>query len=214
MRGDLSPSETLFAPFSALQNGPFCRSIPMRLTPTNRRSSSDRPEAASQIQKDLEVSAIELFDSYGLRGAKAPVGKLAADGSEMVVSVIGFAATHARGALVLAAPISSASCWLTAIAGADVTASACDVLGEIANMLLGRLKSKLSEKGLHVLMSTPTSGQGAVVEIAADDRSKWMSFHGDGWDLAVRVDAEFDESFHWHDAPATSPAAPGDLMIF
>ncbi|MEO8878692.1 MAG: chemotaxis protein CheX [Polyangiaceae bacterium] len=179
-----------------------------------RRPTSTRPESTTAIQKDLELSAIELFQAYGLQGTRASSAMLPADGSETVVAVIGFAAQHARGALVLSATVSSASHWLKAIAGPEVTASACDVIGEIANMLLGRLKSKLAEKGLNVLMSTPTAGQGAVAEIAPNGTSSWMAFQGEGWGLAVRVDVEFDESFRWQETLATSPAAPGDLMIF
>lgn len=185
----------------------------MKTLAPGRRRGSIRSEILSVIQKDVECAALELFESYSLSGSRAPT-RLPSDGSDAVVAVIGFAAPQARGALVLGASVSSASRWLTAIAGSDVEASASDVLGEIANMLLGRLKSKLSDKGLLILMSTPTAAQGAAVEIAPNETSSWLAFSGDGWDLAVRVDAEFDEGFCWQETHSTPPAAPGDLMIF
>jgi chemotaxis protein CheX len=171
-------------------------------------------DAAVSIRKQVELSTIELFEAFGLAAecvASAPVAK---SDAETVVAVIGYAASDVRGALVLAAPIASAFFWRATMAGAEVSADACDVLGEIANMLLGRLKGRLSAQGLQVLMTTPTAAQGAAVEIAPSETSKWMAFHGDHWDLAVRVDAAFDTDFRWHETLATTPAAPGALLMF
>lgn len=181
-----------------------------------KRESSTPAGAFELIRRKLETSIVEVFRDY--RVGASPVPKDGKDGMNgkdvIVVAVIGFAGEEMRGSLVLRASLASVDAWRKPF-DVDHETDACDMLGELANMFLGRLKGKLLAEGLPILMSTPTTARGPAVILApAGGPEDQLAFAGEDWRLSVRVDAAFDASFGLEDAPTAVAAEAGDVMLF
>lgn len=201
--------DTLPTPAATVQ------SCTMNVLPDECEGDRQPSEAATFIWQQSEIAGLELFENCALAASIDQAAPFPETNAETIVAVIGFAADCARGALVLVAPKSCVIRCREALAGPDAAACACDVLGEVANMMLGHLKGRLSAAGLNILMSTPTTAQGAPVEIAPCENSKWIIFSVSQGQLALRVDVEIQQDFRWvQGAAATNVAAAGDLMLF
>jgi CheY-specific phosphatase CheX len=93
-----------------------------------------------------------------------------------------------------------------------------DVLGELANMMAGRVKNGLLAHGVQAFSSTPTTVFGDEVAIPAprSGMSAWHRFAGGGVDLWVRLDTTFESGFEL--APADDSRAvhakDGELVLF
>lgn len=178
------------------------------------KRESNTPEGAfGLIHRRLATSIVDVLRGYGVRADPVPKDG-APNSGVVVVAVIGFAGEHMRGSLVLRASLESVDAWrgpFDAEKGTDV----CDMLGELANMVLGRLKGKLLGEGLPILMSTPTTARGPAVILApAGGPEEQLAFAGEGWRLSVRVDAAFDEAFGLEESPSAVAAEAGDIMLF
>ena len=94
----------------------------------------------------------------------------------------------------------------------------CDVLGEFANMLLGRVKNQLAARALAPLMATPTTFVGDDLALPAprSGLSAWHRFSGATGDIFVRLDATFGAEFAL--APEVASPDPqlheGDMILF
>jgi CheY-specific phosphatase CheX len=182
-------------------------------------------DAFSTVVRDLTASTIEMFGSYGvavtLTSAQGPL-----DGEERtseldlelpaVVASIGYAGAKFRGALVLIASTPAIESWLRALGEPSGSVDVCDTLGEFSNMLLGRLKGHLLQRGLPILLSTPTTAVGKNLRVARSlGPSALLSFTGPGWTLEVRIGATFEADFAF-EAPERREAVAeaGDMMLF
>jgi len=162
----------------------------------------------------LTTSIVDVFRDYKVT-AKAEKGDASSVDEDVVVAVIGFAGDHLRGSLVLTAGVGSIEQWKQPFGAVDENTDACDMLGELANMVLGRLKGKLLGEGLPILMSTPTSARGPSVVLMRTDRpEQQLEFNGEGWRLSARVDAAFDDGFGLQEEPTVVAAAAGDVLLF
>ena len=120
-----------------------------------------------------------------------------------------------RGSLVITARASSVGAWRVPFGNVDKSADVRDILGELTNMVLGRLKGKLLAEGLPILMSTPTTARGPAVMLARPGGpEEQLVFAGEGWSISARVDAAFDHDFGLQEAPAAVAAEAGDVMLF
>jgi CheY-specific phosphatase CheX len=148
----------------------------------------ERSDATQRIQAMAASAATELLDAYGVKLTEAVEGWEESD--EVLYSgVMGFIGERVRGTLLLAAPKD------TVLATAPEDARPRDWVGELANQLVGRLKSKLMAHGVTVALSTPVVLSGvrlsplprsevlpAVFETASGRVLVW---------LEVEVDPEF-----------------------
>lgn len=134
----------------------------------------------------------ELLARFG-----APSTTPMADGpperGRWIMSSIGCSGHEARGALTL---VASPAFW-RAIAdrssGASSDAMLSDLAGEMANMLMGRVRNRLLALGLEIHQATPTCafGDAIVLSDPGDAHTRWLSFVTRGGAVHARLDAFF-----------------------
>lgn len=184
-----------------------------------------------RMEEMLIAVARELFEAYGkacvFEGrASTYAGRTE---QESVIATIGFAGTKVRGSLVLVTLRTTAeSLRPDEIASKADEGMLGDVLGEFANMLLGRLKNKLLARGVELLLGTPTTAVGReLVLTASSGTSAWYVFevYGPGDSGAgasasrrihVRLDTEMDPALEIADEPETRALelVEGDMVLF
>ncbi len=168
------------------------------------------------IVSQLEAAAMELFDAYRIAVRKSEVARgVGASASEPSnLAVVGFVGEGIRGSLVMVARESSVLAWLEAMG--ETSADCADVLGEFANMLLGRLKTRLIPEGLPVQISTPTTGSGNLRLSIPPVLSKWLVLEGEDWELRIRIDTTFEPQFALRERRSTeaAPAQAGEAIFF
>jgi CheY-specific phosphatase CheX len=164
----------------------------------------------------LEHAAVELFAGYALAVEITETPRARCEGPDdpACLAVIGFVGDGLRGALAMIARESTTLAWLNAMG--EPSGDPADVLGEFANMLLGRLKTRLLPAGLRLQVSTPTIACGNGLRLSTPPAlSNWLGLRGDGWDLQVRLDTTFEASFLLREAStAESPAQAGEAIFF
>ncbi|AKU94384.1 hypothetical protein AKJ09_01048 [Labilithrix luteola] len=203
-----------------------------------------------RIEETLIAVARELFEAYGKACTYEGrvTGYSGRTEKESVIATIGFAGTKVRGSLVLVARrvtaealrpneiVSIAS--IGAIGAKTDEGMLGDVLGEFANMLLGRLKNKLLARGVELLLGTPTTALGRELALTpSSETSAWYVFEIDGPNRAVRspssglgeshedhasrrvhvrLEAEIDPALEVSDGPEVRAfeLAEGDMVLF
>ncbi|MEO7112159.1 MAG: chemotaxis protein CheX [Polyangiaceae bacterium] len=181
----------------------------------NKRISSTPEGAFGLIRRHVSTAVVAVFGDYQIEAAPCVVEEPASSTEDIVVAIIGFAGEHLRGSLVLTARASSVECWRGPFGNIDASADERDILGELANMVLGRLKGKLLAEGLPILMSTPTTARGPAVMLARSGRpEELLAFAGEGWTISARIDAAFDAAFGLQEEPTAVAAQAGDVMLF
>lgn len=176
--------------------------------------SARAKEAMALLESHTGAEALALFAAYDVEVDMAEDEAPPEESGDVVVAAIGFAGEHLRGSIAVVGGRSSVEHCRGWLAGPDNTADVSDVLGELANMVLGRVKGRLLQNGVTVLMSTPTVARGSDVVIAPRSNRGWITFRGRGFRLTLRVDAEFDERFVFEQTNAEPTASPGDLVLF
>lgn len=184
------------------------------MEPMREGRESGTPDGAfALIRRRLSSSIVEVYSDYGIRGEL--VTPEAADVDEIaVVAVIGFVGNKMCGSLVLRASVASIDAWRAAF-GVTPPTEGCDILGEIANLVLGRMKGKLFADGLPIRMSTPTTACGARMLLAAPVGSEHeLAVAGDDWRVTVRANAFFEADFGLDEPTGGVAAEPGEVMLF
>jgi CheY-specific phosphatase CheX len=185
---------------------------------TRMQTLDEQANAFAEVQKYLVRGASELFEKYGLPVSHSFGGTVNTSGPS-VMAVIGYAAESVRGALLL----------LTSRALVDKLRPEelrkvrvpedvvlRDVLGEFSNMLLGRIKSQLSTRGLAPLLTTPTTiiGEGLELPAPTSGLSAWHRFSSQEGELFIRLDATFDAEFALSaETPASTPPPREGVMV-
>jgi CheY-specific phosphatase CheX len=134
------------------------------------------------------------------------------DGEALGMAVIGYAGTGLRGALVMQVAEPAIHAWMAAAGVPD--GEAADTLGEFSNMLLGRLKERLLPVGISIIATTPTAAIGNGFRLSdSPGPSSWFTFDGPGWNLRIRLDANFEAGFHASEArPLARQTRVADLI--
>jgi CheY-specific phosphatase CheX len=148
----------------------------------------ERSDATQRIQAMAASAASELLDAYGVKLTETVEGWQESD--EVVYSgVMGFIGERVRGTLLLAAPKE------TILATAPEDARPRDWVGELANQLVGRLKSKLMAHGVTVALSTPVVLSG--VRLSPLPRSEVLPavFETTNGRVLVWLEVEVDPEF-------------------
>ena len=164
----------------------------------------------------LEQVAVELFDAYGIPAEAGAASEVVFEpaGAASNLAVMGFVGEGIRGALIMIALDSAVVAWLKAMG--ETSGDPADVLGEFANMLLGRLKTRLIPEGLPLQVSTPTTASGNGLRLSTPPASsRWIGVRGKDWDVKVRLDTTFDSHFQLQDVRAAeAPAEAGEAIFF
>ncbi len=181
----------------------------------------DQAETFVELRECLVAASHELFDAYGMKTQYSPGGAID-PWSDAVMAVIGYAAEGLRGAVVLiTAPhvveqLRPEVLRLGSDVGSDLALR--DVLGEFANMLIGRVKNKLLARGLAPLLATPTTFSGSEIQLPVprSGMSAWHRFSSEAGEIYVRLDATLDANFilpprQEHVVP---PLAEGEMVMF
>ncbi len=161
----------------------------------------------------LVDAAVALFESVEVVTGAVDEANIAPSTRESAAAIIGYGGHKIRGALTLLAHSSTILRWMSSQGcdGVDV----CDSLGELANMILGGLKSRLISRGLTIYLSLPTTAMVRQLRLAPSEGcSRWVTFRGPHGELKIRVDAVFEDGFELAQAPVTPPAIGGDLLLF
>ena len=185
------------------------------------RTLEDQATWFAEIQKYLVAAACDLFGAYGVPVQHSFGGAVDTRG-QSVMSVLGYGAESVRGSVVLLTSrhvvdvLRPAELQASGLATEDVLLR--DVLGEFANMLLGRVKNKLSTRSFAPMLATPTTVLGDDLALPAprSGLSAWHRFAAAEGDIFVRLDATFEPHFAL-DAAASSAAQPmreGDVFLF
>jgi hypothetical protein len=181
---------------------------------------AEQASAFAEIQGYLVTAADELFLAYGMP-VEHSFGGAADTRGQSVMAVIGYAAESVRGAVLLltSRPV------VDALQPEEVRTTGlpddiilCDVLGEFANMLLGRVKNQLATRELSPLMATPTTFVGDDLGLPAPKSglSAWHRFACASGDIFVRLDATFEANFALAPRVETTvpPMREGEMILF
>jgi CheY-specific phosphatase CheX len=182
-------------------------------------SLTKRAADFAEIEAYVVTSVGDLFDAYGM-SVKHASGGVAELTGPSVMAVIGYASDKVRGALLLL----TSPAVVTALRPPEMVALAVtpedvlrDVLGEFANMLLGRVKNQLIRRALSPFLSTPTTVFGTDLKLPAPTSgiSVWHTFSTPSDAIFVRFDATFEPEFVLEPVrEATGMLAEGEMVMF
>lgn len=149
----------------------------------------------------------ELFAAYDvpLRESKTAWG---AANERQLSGVVGFVGQRIRGTCVLAgsaAPLAASS---------PVEGRLRDWVGELANQLAGRLKSRFLEFGLEVHLTTPVVLSGMRLEPIPSGNLAPTIFSAEGGQILVCVEIEAREDIVLGSIPPVAHGSEGDVMLF
>jgi CheY-specific phosphatase CheX len=166
----------------------------------------ERSDATRRIQAMAASAASELFDAYGV----TPVGTSErwSEIDELFYSgVMGFVGERIRGTCLLAASPA------TILSTAPVDARARDWVGELANQLVGRLKSKLMQHGVTIALSTPVMLSGLRLSPLPRSEVPPSVFDTPTGRVLVWLEVEVDPEFTLGSLRPLM-AAEGEFLVF
>lgn len=166
----------------------------------------ERPEVTEQIQRLAAAAGAELFCAYGVEATPATGGWVETD--ELLYSgVMGFVGDALRGTCLLAAPAA------TVLAAAPPDARPRDWVGELANQLVGRLKSKLLARSVTIAMTTPVVLTGVRISPLPRGDVAPAVFDTVTGRVMVWLELEVDGAFRFGSERPLA-AGEGDLLVF
>ncbi len=177
-------------------------------------------EAFERILEVLSECGETLFLGSGLTTTRLEWDEERAFPGGSVVAMLGYAGEALRGSLVLQTGWDVAKkLGPDGLYEGPVEDTLRDVMGELANQLLGRLKNRLLPAGVVLNLATPTTACGSEVRLgsASVGRSRWIAFSCGAGPILIRFDASFAPDFRLGDldaAPEAAPMTEGDLMLF
>ena len=170
------------------------------------------------MERMLSVAAVDLFAAHELDTSEIAPPDHPAERGDSVVIAIGFAvADGSRGSLVMTASRATVASLQGLDGGECSEAVLCDILGEFANMLLGRLKNSLLSSGVLLLLGTPAAAMVSELFLSTSFTDcRWLAFDVGGRVVGVRFAASLSEDFVLHEVrdDSPSPLAEGEMLLF
>jgi CheY-specific phosphatase CheX len=165
----------------------------------------ERLETTRAIQAMAGAACTELMQAYG-------VELISSDGwpetdEVMLSGVMGFIGDNVRGTCLLAAE------QVTIEAAAPPNAVARDWVGELANQLVGRLKSKLMARGATIALSTPVVLKGVRLSPLPRTNVEPVIFASPAGRVLVWLEVEIEDAFQLGEQRALA-ATEGELLVF
>jgi CheY-specific phosphatase CheX len=165
-------------------------------------------ETVSATMGELAASACaELFDAYGVKLERSPAVWNESE-ERRLCGVIGFVGRRVRGTCLLAAnyePLEE-SC--------PPEGRVRDWIGELANQLLGRLKSKLLTRGLEVALTTPIVIAGVKLEPLPRGNLEPIVFRATKGNVLVWVEVEAEAGLEIGAESVARVGGEGDILLF
>lgn len=146
------------------------------------------PPSSVALVADLAAEATaSLFAAYGLKVERDGPLPLKSMLTRPLVSIIGFSSDLLSGSLILALPLAVAAGTLPV-----PDASLADWSGELANQLLGRLKTKLLHYQVTINMGLPVVVAGGEITLVTMPRqiTRHYSFSSGLGNVLIRLDME------------------------
>lgn len=149
-----------------------------------------------------------LFEAYGVK-LEAVERTMEEEQSLVLCGVLGFAGSAMRGSLLLAGtktPFEQSR---------PVEGEMRDWVGELANQLVGRLKSRLLQRGVDIALSTPIVIQGEHIAPLPRQILQPAIFRAHDGLVAVWVDVETTPDFTLGEPiPIEAPSEDGEALFF
>lgn len=160
----------------------------------------------------LRSSTISVFGHYGVELAATRPSAARSLASHGAVGVIGFTGERVRGtvALAAAADVLARSRPQTGPSSLPQRDLARDWVGELANLLVGRIGLALARHGLEIRLSIPValSGEALQVSAACPQRTRCWDFTSEAGDVRTWLEVELDPDVRLDE----TTAAPGDML--
>jgi hypothetical protein len=166
---------------------------------------TERFEVTERIQELAALAGAELLQAYGVAASRVDGW---AHNDELVYSgVMGFFGNTLSGTCLLAAPAA------TVLAAAPPDARPRDWVGELANQLVGRLKSKLLARGVTIAMTTPIVVSGIRVSPLPRGNMEPAVFETSTGRVLIWLEVEATDQFQLGDERPML-GSEGDLLVF
>jgi hypothetical protein len=166
----------------------------------------ERSDVTRQIQTLAATAGAELLSAYGVKTKPATQGWEQTD-ELLYTGVMGFVGERLRGTCLFAARAA------TVLAAAPPDARPRDWVGELANQLVGRLKSKLLARNVSIAMTTPVVLSGVRIEPLPRTTIEPAVFDTATGKALIWLEVEVDGTFRF-DTERPIAATEGDLLVF
>lgn len=158
-----------------------------------------------ELERMLATSADEIIVPRERPSSPPPQQE---DG--MVVATIAFEGEHAHGTLSLIGRPAVMTALQPAPLDEERDVVACEVLGDLANLVLGRLKAHLLMRGVDIAIGTPVTGVARNMRPTDDAFPCCQQVELAAGCVFMRLDASFDERFELGDVRLSNLPALGD----
>ncbi len=146
--------------------------------------TATNPNLIEDVVAMLTESVSEVLNTmFSIEARRAPDGIVPATGEPFVVGSVGFTG-EANGVVYLHVSVPFARQLTSRMLGlteAEIEGDEMvnDVIGELSNMIVGAVKSRLCDSGLPCLLTIPTivRGTALVAEATRNCERREMSFH-------------------------------------
>lgn len=171
------------------------------------------------MQGHLVEAGCAVFAGLGATVAEVHDGASLDLSVDVVVSSLGYASDRCRGAIVLVSTPAMLRTLDVGVPAPTTDADLGDLQGEVANMVLGRLKSGVRKHGVQLSVSTPTSfvGRDLSVPTPRGGTSSWHRFSSRHGSVYVRFDVIFEPTFALDSEASVAregDAVEGDILVF
>jgi CheY-specific phosphatase CheX len=153
------------------------------------------------------VACTELFSAYGveLAATSEPWEQVE---EPLLSAVMGFVGQKLRGTCLLACA------QATTMAACPTNGRARDWIGELANQLVGRLKSKLLMRDIDVALSTPIAIKGLRLEPLPRRQLEPSVFSSSQGQVMVWVEVEVASDFKLLSEGPSRARGEGEVILF
>ena len=166
----------------------------------------------------VEGEAVTLLAEMGVGASASGACSPPQFAGGAVAALIGYAGETLRGSLtiVLSETAAALARAHTLTHGPGLEASR-DFVGELSNLLLGRLKLRLLERDVVILLATPKTAAGGDLRVdgLCQDGSAWLAIASSVGPMFVAIDAVIDPNLVIGEPDdARTPYREGEMMLF